>query len=182
LAYTVQYEAVTEASGFRNAANYIDDVPSGAIIVSCNDGREDCTTWGDILTHVAISRAIAGTLIDGAARDIEIVRQHRYPLYARAVFMRSGKNRVQLKAVQVPVDIAGVPIRPGDLIVADANGCVVLPHEQALEVIARAQAVEATERRIIAAVNAGARLADARQTLRYDQPWLPSEAADTRGG
>lgn len=64
-AYTVLYEPVQERNGFRSAANYIDEVPPDAVIVSSNPGRTDCTTWGDILTHVAISRGIRGTLIDG---------------------------------------------------------------------------------------------------------------------
>lgn len=175
-AYTVLYEPVSDREGFKNAANYIDDVPEGAVIVSSNNGRTDCTTWGDIMTHVASTRGIAGTLIDGAARDIEIVRRLNYPLFSRAVFMRSGKNRVQMKAVQVPLEIAGVTIRPGDLIVADSNGCVAIPADQAQEVIARAEAVEATERNILAAVENGMSLAQARRLHRYDQPWLPQTA------
>ncbi|MDG9884290.1 MULTISPECIES: RraA family protein [Pseudomonas] len=173
-AYTVLYEPVQERSGFRNAANYIDDVPSDAVIVSSNPGRTDCTTWGDILTHVAVSRGIRGTLIDGAARDIDTVQRLGYPLFSRARFMQSAKNRVQLKAAQVPVQVSGVTVHPGDLVVCDSSGCLVIPAGQAEEVIRRARAVEQTERDIIQSVNEGYSLEQARALHRYDQPWLSS--------
>ncbi|MEI2387393.1 RraA family protein [Breoghania sp. JC706] len=179
-AYTVLYEPVeTEAGGggFRNAADYIDDVPAGAVIVSSNPGRTDCTTWGDILTQMAALKGIAGTVIDGAARDIETVRALGYPLFSRAVFMRSGKNRVQLRATQVPVAIDGTIVAPGDLVVGDANGCVVVPRGQAREVLRRAAAVEATENRILAAIRSGVSLAQARKLNRYDQPWIVPSAS-----
>lgn len=175
-AYTVLYEPVEEAAPgpagtFRGAADYIDAVPPGAVIVSSNPGRTDCTTWGDILTHMALSRGIAGTVIDGAARDIETVRTLGYPLFSRAVFMRSGKNRVRLRAVEVPLTIDGTAISPGDLVVGDANGVVSIPRQSAGEVLERARAVEATEARILAAIGTGMPLAEARRQNRYDRPW-----------
>ncbi|WP_248768195.1 RraA family protein [Pseudomonas sp. MWU12-2345] len=175
-AFTVLYEPVESGDGFKNAANYIDDVPPGSVIVSSNAGRLDATVWGDILTHVAVSRNIRGTLIDGAARDIDTVIRLGYPLFSRGRFMQSGKNRVQLKATQVPVQIGGVTIQPGDLIVGDASGCLVIPIAHAEEVIKRAIAVEKTERDIIESVGQGLSLAEARRLHRYDQPWLAAEA------
>ncbi|WP_335943973.1 RraA family protein [Pseudomonas sp. G166] len=173
-AYTVLYEPVQERSGFRTAANYIDEVPSDAVIVSSNPGRTDCTTWGDILTHVAISKGIRGTLIDGAARDIDTVQRLNYPLFSRARFMQSAKNRVQLKATQVPVQISGVTVNPGDLVICDSSGCLAIPADKAEQVIQRAKAVEQTEKEIIQSVSDGYTLEQARALHRYDQPWLSS--------
>lgn len=175
-AYTVCYESVEAGDSFRNAANYIDDVPANAVIVSSNPGRTDCTTWGDILTHVAIGKQIAGTIIDGAARDIDTVRRLGYPLFSRARYMKSAKNRVQLKAVQVPLSIGGTRIAPGDLMVCDSSGCIAIAREHASEVVRRAHAVERTEQDIIASVGDGLSLKQARALHRYDQPWLSTEA------
>jgi regulator of RNase E activity RraA len=174
-AYTVQYQPVSEHGGFRNAANYIDEVPADSVIVSCNDSRLDATVWGDILTHFASQRGIAGTLIDGVGRDLDTVTQLGYPLFSRGRFMQSGKNRVQLKAVQVPVRISGVIINPGDVIVADASGCLAIPRAQLDAVLERAEAVESTERDIILSISRGLSLAAARQLHRYDQPWLKAQ-------
>jgi regulator of RNase E activity RraA len=173
-AYTVQYQPVSDSQGFKNAANYIDDVPPGSIIVSSNDGRSDCTVWGDILTTVAAGKKINGTVIDGAARDLDAIQALNYPLFSRAVFMQSGKNRVQLSGTQIPVVISGVTIHSGDLIVCDGNGCVAIPRDLISEVYIRALNIDQTERRIIAAVQGGESLAEARQRHRYDQPWIAS--------
>ncbi|AIC22670.1 MULTISPECIES: RraA family protein [Pseudomonas] len=175
-AFTVLYEPVNQNDGFKNAANYIDEVPPGSVVVSSNAGRLDATVWGDILTHVAVQRNVRGTLIDGVARDIDTVTRLNYPLFSRGRFMQSGKNRVQLKATQVAVEVSGVTIHPGDLIVGDASGCLVIPIDKAEEVIKRAIAVEKTERDIIASVSQGLSLAEARRLHRYDQPWLAAEA------
>ncbi|WP_024676432.1 MULTISPECIES: RraA family protein [Pseudomonas syringae group] len=175
IAFTVQYQPVDTSEGFRGAANYIDQVPSGSVIVSSNSGRHDCTVWGDIMTHFALANGIKGTVIDGVARDIDTVINCNYPLFSRGRFMQSAKNRTQLKAVQVPLVIDGITIRPGDLMVCDGSGCVVVPQQLAAEVVRRARAVEQTERRIIEAISSGSTLEQARMTYRYDQPWL-SEA------
>lgn len=174
-AYTVLYEPVYEQRGFKNAANYIDDVPANSVIVSSNPERADCTTWGDILTYVAISKKIRGTLIDGAARDIDTVQRLNYPLFSRTRFMQSAKNRVQLKATQIPIEISGVTVSPGDLVVCDSSGCLVIPRDSAEQVIQRAQAVEQTEHKIIDSINRGASLEEARELHRYDQPWLSTQ-------
>ncbi|KPC33690.1 Dimethylmenaquinone methyltransferase [Pseudomonas syringae pv. cilantro] len=151
------------------------------MIVSSNNGRQDCTVWGDIMTHFALANGIKGTVIDGVARDIDTVVRCNYPLFSRGRFMQSAKNRAQLRAVQVPVVIDGVSIQPGDLIVCDGSGCVVIPQHVAGEVVRRAQAVEQTERRIIEAISAGSTLEDARRACRYDQPWL-TDAEKARAG
>ncbi|RMO88995.1 Dimethylmenaquinone methyltransferase [Pseudomonas syringae pv. philadelphi] len=181
IAFTVQYEPVDTSAVFKGAANYIDQVPAGAVIVSSNNGRQDCTVWGDIMTHFALANGIKGTVIDGVARDIDTVIRCNYPLFSRGRFMQSAKNRAQLRAVQVPVVIDGVSIHPGDLIVCDGSGCVVIPQHIAGEVVRRAQAVEQTERRIIDAISAGSTLEDARRACRYDQPWL-TDAEKARAG
>ena len=94
-AFTVQYLAFEEQqTEFKNAGNYIDEVPENAVIVIDNKGREDCTSWGDILTQTACMRGIAGTVVHGAARDVKLIREMNYPLYGSAIYMRSGKNSV----------------------------------------------------------------------------------------
>ncbi|KPW46562.1 Uncharacterized protein ALO54_02165 [Pseudomonas syringae pv. philadelphi] len=131
--------------------------------------------WGDVMTHFALANGIKGTVIDGVARDIDTVINCNYPLFSRGRFMQSAKNRTQLKAVQVPLVMDGITIQPGDLMVCDGSGCVVVPQQLAAEVVRRARAVEQTERRIIEAISSGSTLEQARMTYRYDQPWL-SEA------
>ncbi|MFC5571151.1 RraA family protein [Lysobacter yangpyeongensis] len=171
-AYTVMYEPISETpAAFQNAANYIDDVPAGHVVVIDNGGNTACTNWGDILTRKAVQQQLAGTVINGSARDIETIRALGYPLFTRGIYMVSGKNRVRLKATNVPVEIAGVRIQPGDWLFADDNGVVVVAAERLDEVIARAENVHATEQGIVQAIGAGESLVAARESHGYATPW-----------
>lgn len=171
-AYTVQYEAFSsEPSTFQNAGNYIDEVPPHAVIVVNNDGNTACTNWGDILTRKAMQQGIAGTIINGSARDIETIRKLGYPLYTKGIYMVSGKNRVRVKATNVPVEIAGIAVNPGDWIFADENGVVVIAPEHLQAVIERAENVNATEIDIVRAIESGESLVAARQNFGYSTPW-----------
>jgi isocitrate/isopropylmalate dehydrogenase/regulator of RNase E activity RraA len=172
-AYTIQFSPYTTISTtFKSAANYIDDVPAESVIVVDNQARMDCTVWGNILTEVALLKHISGTIVNGAVRDANLIRETSYPLYCLGHYMRSGKNRVYKKGEQCPVIIGGVVIHPGDLIFADDDGVVVIPIRLIDEVICKAANVQKTEQKIIAAVKAGTRLEQARRDYRYDKPWL----------
>nr|WP_238585991.1 RraA family protein [Legionella nautarum] len=172
-AYTIQYSSYDKKpETFKGAANYIDAVPAYSVIVIDNNGRSDCTTWGDILTQVARHKKIAGTIVNGAIRDVACIRAANYPLYCTAVYMRSGKNRVYKSGEQCPLDIKGVRVNPGDIIFADDDGVLVIPQHLVDEVIEKAENIKATERKIVAAVKSGLSLAQARKDYRYDQPWL----------
>lgn len=170
--FTVQYEAYEpQKNTFMNAGNYIDDVPDGAVIVVDNQGRTDCTSWGNILTTKAIQKKIAGTVVHGSARDIADIRKMDYPLFARNIYMVSGKNRTRISALQCELNINDVKISPDDWVMADDNGVLVIPRHHLLEVILRAENVEKTELRIIDTIIEGKKLKDARNILGYSAPW-----------
>ncbi len=172
-AFTVKYAQYQvkplEAHG---AANYIDDVPAGSVIVVDNAGSDNATTWGDILTRVALNKHINGTVVNGAVRDIEFIIQSKYPLFTKHIYMRSGKNRVYLENTMCNVTINQVVIKPGDIIFGDMNGVLVVPVEYAKEVLNRAYNIKQTEEKIIQAVTDGMALSEARTLYRYDKPWL----------
>lgn len=164
-AFTGLYQPVDVDGG--TVGDYIDDVPPGEVVVLDNGGRTDATVWGDILTAVASRRGIAGTVIDGVCRDIARSREVRYPLFSRGRWMRTGKDRVQLVATQVPVTVGGVRVRPGDVVLGDGDGVVVVPREREAEVLRTVHEIEAAEERIRARVDDGARLDIARRESNY---------------
>lgn len=172
-AFTVKYIPYTEKlTEFKDAGNYIDEVPPNSVIVIDNNGRDDCTTWGDILTQVAIRRNIAGTVIHGAVRDIHFIREIKYPLYSSSIYMRSGKNRVYKAMHQCELTINNVSVTPDDVIFGDDNGVLVIPKTYINDVIDKAKNIKITEDQIITVVKAGMPLKSARKYYRYDQPWL----------
>lgn len=149
--------------------DYIDDVPPGGVIVIDNGGMEDATVWGDILTLVAHNRHLAGTVIDGAHRDVHLCLELDYPVYSRSYSMRTGKDRVQVNGVQVPVTIGQVRVRPGDILRGDADGVVVIPRGREDEVLTAAEAIEAAEAGIRKLVSEGMSLREAREKHHYHQ-------------
>jgi len=164
-AFTIRMVPVGIHGG--SVGDYIDDVAPGQIVVIDNDGRLDATVWGDILTMVATRRGVGGTVIDGVCRDIGRSLELGYPIFARGNAMRTGKDRVTADAMNVPVQVAGVRIAPGDWLVGDGDGIVALPASRLEEVLATARQIAAAEAKIRDAVVAGERLDEARERLRY---------------
>ncbi|HEX7113979.1 MAG TPA: RraA family protein [Steroidobacter sp.] len=166
-AYTILYGPAGSPPG--TVGDYIDDVPPGSVIVLDNGGREDATVWGDILTEIAHRRGLAGTVIDGICRDVAMCLKLGYPVYSRGAWMRTGKDRVQVEAVNTPVNMGDARVAPGDLMRGDADGVVVIPREHEEKVLAVAEEIEHAENRIREAVRNGMRLDEARRIHRYHQ-------------
>lgn len=167
-AYTIQFEPVPPGTP-APAADYIDEVLPGSIVLLANAGRMDCTVWGGVLTVRAKSLGVHGTVIDGCCRDIGDIRSSQYPVFARSVFMRSGKNRARMVAQQVGVEISGVAIQPGDIVAADENGVLVIPQSRVEEVLVRAREVQHTEELILQGLESGETLREARRKFNYNR-------------
>lgn len=164
-AFTILYGPAANPPG--TVGDYIDDVPPGGVVVLDNGGREDATVWGDILTEIAHRRGLGGTVIDGICRDVALCVELGYPVYSRGHWMRTGKDRVQVEAMDVSVNIGEARVRPGDLLRGDADGVVVIPREHEEAVLAAAIEIDHAEQQIREAVRAGMRLDEARKQFRY---------------
>ncbi len=164
-AYTLLYAVAGNPPG--TVGDFVDDVPPGSVLVLDNGGRESGTIWGDILTEVAHRRGIAGTVIDGLCRDVSLCMELNYPVFSKDHWMRTGKDRVQLDATNIPVSIGGVRVAPGDLLRGDADGVVVIPRADEERVLAAAEEIDTVEDRIRTAARSGMRLTDARKQFGY---------------
>lgn len=165
-AYTLRYRPIGAVER-GTVGDYIDDVPPGYVVVLDNAGRLDATVWGDILTAVAHRRGIGGTVIHGVCRDVARALDLGYPVFSRGRYMRTGKDRVEVESVQQPVGLGEVQVRPGDILVGDADGIVVIPQSREVEVLSTAQGIEAAESAIEAAVSSGLSLREARAQHGY---------------
>ncbi|MFA5959998.1 MAG: RraA family protein [Tatlockia sp.] len=175
-AYTIEYTLYEQKpKEFKPAANYLDEVPAHSVILIDNKGRTDCTTWGGLLTAAALKKQIAGTVVHGAVRDIDAIRDTHYPLFCTDYTMRSGKNRVYKSGEQCPLTIHGVVIHPGDIVFGDEAGVLVIPLPLLEEVIQKANNIAMTEEKILAMVQQGSPLSLAREKYRYDKPWLNAQ-------
>ena len=165
-AFTVHYVPVGLDGG--SVGDYIDDVEPGSIVALDNSGRTDVTVWGGLLSEVAKSRGVIATVIDGICRDVARAHEVDYPLFARAKWMRTGKDRVRAEAIGVPISIGSLLVRPRDIVMGDEDGIVVVPAEKAELIVTTALEIEKAEEAIrVSAVVNGSRLDEARRMHGY---------------
>lgn len=116
----------------------------GDIVVVAGGGDESRALLGELIGERAINLGIAGFALDGAARDAEALGEIGMPVFARAV-TPAGPYKNGPSRLATPVSFGGVPVLPGDIIIGDSDGVVVVPREQAAAVADAAEAVFADE-------------------------------------
>jgi len=166
-AFTLKYIPVGVVKG--TVGDYIDDVPPGDVVVLDNAGRLDCTVWGDILTSIAHKRGVAGTVINGVCRDVARSFEFHYPIFSRGKFMRTGKDRVQVDGMNVPVSLGDVQVCQGDIVLGSDDGVVVVPKDKEEEVLSVAQSISEAEANLLTEALKGMRLDEVRKKYGYHQ-------------
>lgn len=164
-AFTVHYAPCGAVKG--TVGDFLDDVEPGQVIVIDNAGRDNCTVWGDIMAKTAKKYGITGTVVDGVCRDIPAVLECRYPVFSKGYYMRTGKDRVYVDAVNVPVTLSDIQVCPGDIVIGDDTGVVVVPQSRAEEVAEIAENIDRKEQEILALVAKGYKLKEARAMTGY---------------
>lgn len=127
---------------------------AGDVLVADAGGYTEAGMWGDVTTTAAMARGIEGLVIDGAVRDVQSIRQMQFPIFSRGVSMK-GTTKKSLGEIGVPVTCGGVTVNPGDVILGDEDGVVVVPKEIAAEVLEAARRKEAQEENIRQQLRAG---------------------------
>jgi 4-hydroxy-4-methyl-2-oxoglutarate aldolase len=140
----------------------------GDVLVIDHGGRMDVNSYGGIVGFTTQHRGLVGCVIDGVTRDVDEYRELGLPVYARGIIQQSIRNRCAFAGHHIDVKLGGVKVRPGDLIMADDNGVLVIPQERAAEVLEIAREYKATEERIVAAIRNGDDPVEAHERVRYD--------------
>lgn len=146
-AATVLEAASDEFVPPQHALDLIDETPAGSVIViSVEGGVSEVAVWGGLMTAGAVANGHVGAVLDGGVRDLtEIRRDYDFPVYARAVSSGTTLGRYRTVASQVPVCVGGVMVHPGDIVVGDVDGVVIVPHAQAEAVLKMAQEIDERE-------------------------------------
>jgi 4-hydroxy-4-methyl-2-oxoglutarate aldolase len=110
-------------------------------------GEVEFGYWGEVLTTAAEARGLRGLVIDGGVRDTVALEAHRFPVFAATTALR-GASKHQPGAIGTPVDVGGVRVAPGDWLVGDADGVVVVARHALEDVIAAGEARERKEQRL----------------------------------
>jgi regulator of RNase E activity RraA len=159
-AYTVKGSPAANRDGaaydeaIRKVLSMLGDVPAGHVAVyAC--AQDVSAHLGELSVASLKARGVAGCVLDGGCRDVSFIREEAFPVFARFVTPEDSTWRWELEATQVPVRIGNVLVEPGDWVVGDDDGVVVVPAGVAEEVLAEAEQKAATESEIRAAVRAG---------------------------
>ena len=164
-AYTVKYVPCGEDKG--TVGDFLDEVEAGQVVVIDNDGRTDCTVWGDIMSLYATINNVEGTIIDGVCRDIPAIEELNYPIFTKGQFMVTGKERVEVLYINKPVNISNVKVCSGDIVFGDATGVLIIPQNRVDEIIETAEMIEEKEELIRKSLKEGMTLKEAREKLGY---------------
>jgi 4-hydroxy-4-methyl-2-oxoglutarate aldolase len=135
------------------------EAPKGSVVVVDGAGAHVGALFGELMATEAGNRGIAGVVVDGAVRDTEALEALKFPVFSRTVTPRVGSNR-RLGATQEPIVCGGVPVHPGDVVVAAHDGVVVIPRARLAAVVAAVQAIEKKEADLRAGMRRGAGLAE----------------------
>ncbi len=111
----------------------IDAAQIGDVIV-VEAGGVPYSTWGGMASYAAKLKGVAGVVVDGGVRDQEEIAEFRFPVFARHLVPTTGRTRLKVAAINVPVIVDGVRVEPGDIVVGDGTGVVVLPAARSEEI------------------------------------------------
>lgn len=120
---------------------------SGDVLVVNAGGYTETAVFGDLMAYSLKVHGANGIVIDGACRDAEGLEALPFPAFARTV-LPMGPSKGSAGAINVPISCGGVPVRPGDIVLGDADGVVVIPQEQAADILKKSQATLAKEQQV----------------------------------
>lgn len=147
----------------------IEAAQPGDVIVIDNGGKLEFSCWGGLLALSAKLKGVSGVVIDGASRDIDEARELEFPVYARGVVPMTARNRVVQESYNQEIQFAGVQCRPGDLVLADGSGIIIIPKEKEAEVVTAAETIYAKEQEMAAGIRKGYSGLEMLEKLGYEQ-------------
>lgn len=147
----------------------IEAAQSGDIIVIDNGGKLEFSCWGGLLALSAKLKGVSGVVIDGASRDIDEARELGFPVYARGAVPMTARGRVMQESFNQEIQFAGVQCHPGDLVMADGSGVVIIPKQKEEEVVTAAETIYQKEQEMAAGIRKGHSGLEMLQKLGYEQ-------------
>lgn len=132
----------------------LDQLRTGEVYLA-HAARAESAAWGEILTVTAKQRGAVGAVLNGYHRDTPQVLAQEWPVFSRGAYAQDSGPRSAVVDYRVDVEIGGVWIQPGDLVVGDRDGVVVVPRDVEDEVLERALDKAATENEVLRAIEGG---------------------------
>lgn len=141
----------------------------GDIIIIDNHGDLQNNCWGEILSMGAKMKGVSGVVVDGAARDIDMCKEFEFPVFARGTVPITARGRIMQESFNEVIRVGDVQVRPGDIVMADINGVVVVPVEKIDEVINAAEEIFQKEAAMVAELRKGTSILEVDEKFAYEQ-------------
>lgn len=155
-AFTVKSSTSTRVSGemeFRT--KMLDEMHPNAFVIYDTSGDEESTSWGGVMTATAKGKKVKAACIDGGIRDTHQILEADFPVFYKYRSSNGSLGRCLITDYQVPIQIDKCFIKPGDVVMGDVDGVLVVPREIAYEVLVRAEEIKENEKQIFGWVKEG---------------------------
>ncbi|MSQ96349.1 MAG: RraA family protein [Gemmataceae bacterium] len=133
----------------------VDSCKPDDVLIAAANGSARSGIWGELLTTAACNQGCVGAVVDGMVRDVAKMRAMQFPVFARGACIYDSKDRQRVIDIDVAVEIDGVRFAPGDLLIADEDGIVVVPQAVESQVIRAAWEKVHAENEVRDAIRAG---------------------------
>lgn len=156
IAFTVKSAPNVKITGeltFRTQV--LEDMAADSFVVWDTSNDEKATLWGGVMTATAVGKGIKAALIDGGIRDTHQILEKDFPVFYKYRIPNGSLGRCLITHYQAPIMIRNVVIKPGDVILGDIDGVVVVPRDLAFAVLVRAEEIRANEKKIFGWVAEG---------------------------
>ena len=146
--------------GFANLTAALDQLEPGEVYVASGGGLE-CAAWGELMTAAARRRGAAGAVVNAYHRDTDRILEQHWPVFSRGAYAQDAAVRSVVVGYRTAIDIDGVDVSPGDLVVGDRDGVLIVPRSVEAEVVERAVEKARAEGQVRAAIDGGSSASEA---------------------
>ena len=136
-------------------ADMLDKLRPGHVVIWNANGEDHASHWGGVMTQASIKRGCRGAIVDGGIRDTKDILSQNFPIWYRYRTSNGALSHTKIVGYQVPIFVGDIVIKPGDILLADIDGGLVIPRKIAVAVLERAEQVERNEGEIKEWVAAG---------------------------
>jgi regulator of RNase E activity RraA len=155
--------AFSDARPYEKELQAVDSCRPGDVLIAAAAGSMTSGVWGELLSTASRNAGCVGAIVDGAVRDVEKMSRMKFPVFARGTCVYDSRDRQRVVDYDVTVEIDGVRFAPGDLVIADVDGIVVVPREIEDEAVRAAWNKVHDENEVRDAIAGGMKAADAFQ-------------------
>jgi regulator of RNase E activity RraA len=120
-------EYLERVNPYESEINLIDSLKPGEVTIHSTDYSRQIATWGELLSTASMIRGATGAIVDSLTRDVNRIIQIGFPVFSRVIKPTDSRGRGYLQAIDVPIICGDIKVNPGDLVLGDYDGVVVIP-------------------------------------------------------